>query len=176
MSTKSLAKTVAEQWEYTLQQYQKERPGAFCDDDLLDWALENGYADLPKPNPRAVLKRDLKKTLRAARMHDPQGRKVRAMLPIRVDAMDANGQRIFEVVWDHIHKMSLDHALTTFDQRDVNINKQKRSATRDLESCLENNPNVAGHKLQFQFDFMTEEPEVQVVETVEESGTGVNPR
>lgn len=143
---------------------------AFSDDELLDWAIENGYADLPKPNPRAILKRDLKRALRAARIHDPQGRKVREMLPVKTDAVDAAGNGIFEMIWDHIHEMTLDHALAAFDQRDANINKQKRSASRDLQSCLENNPNVAGHESQFLFDFMTEEPEKQVVEEVEESG------
>ena len=76
-------------------------------------------------------------------------------------------------MWDHIHEMSLDHALTSFDQRDANINKQKRSASRDLQSCLENNPNVAGHESQFQFDFMTEE---QTVEEIQESGRPTKPR
>ena len=81
--------------------------------------------------------------------------------------------KVSDVVWDHIHEMSLGHALASFDQRDININKQRRAATRDLQSCLDNNPNVAGHESQFQFDFMTEE---QVVETVEESGRPARPR
>ncbi len=176
MSTKSLAKTSVEYWRFVRKQYQKEHSGAFSDDKLLDWALENGYADLPKPNPRAILKRELKRALRAARIHDLQGRKVREMLPAMIEAVDSAGNRVFEVMWDHIHEMSLDHALTSFDQRDANINKQKRSASRDLQSCLENNPNVAGHESQFEFDFMTEKSEVQVVEEIQESGTPAKPR
>lgn len=176
MSTKSLAKTGTEYWISVLRQYQKEHPGAFSDDRLLDWALENGYADLPKPNPRAILKRKLKQTLRAARIHDLQGRKVRQLLPAKVEAVDANGNRVFEVMWDHIHEMSLKHALESFDQRDANINKQEHAASRDLRSCLENNPNVAGHEPQFLFDFMSEESEAQVVEEIQESGRPANPR
>jgi len=83
---------------------------------------------------------------------------------------------VSEVIWDHIHEMSLDHALNSFDQRDANINKQKRSATRDVQSCLDNNPNVAVHKTLFQFDFITEEVEKQVVESIEESRTPNKPR
>ncbi len=176
MSRISLRKTSTEYWEFVWKQFKNEHPGAFSDDKLLDWVLENDYADLPKPNPRTILKRELKKALRTARIHDPQGRRVREMLPVRTDAVDAAGNRIFEVIWDHIHEMTLDHALASFDQRDTNINKQKHSASRDLQSCLENNPNVAGHESQFQFDFMTEEPEEQIVEEIQESGRPPQPR
>ncbi len=176
MSTKNLAKTSTEYWIFVRKLFQKEHPGAFSDNELLDWALENDHVDLPKPNPRAILKRELKRTLRAARIHDLQGRKVREMLPAKVEAVDAAGNRIFDVMWDHIHEMTRDHALASFDQRDTNINTQKRAASRDLQSCLENNPNMAGHELQFQFDFMTEESEVQVVEEIQESGRPPKPR
>lgn len=101
---------------------------------------------------------------------------MRQLLPAKVEAVDANGNRVFEVMWDHIHEMSLKHALESFDQRDANINKQKHAASRDLRSCLENNPNVAGHEPQFLFDFMSEESEAQVVEEIQESGRPANPR
>ncbi|MHC4401184.1 MAG: hypothetical protein ACYTG0_16035 [Planctomycetota bacterium] len=170
MSKRSLARTLTQQWESIWREYQSEHPGAFADDDLLDWALKQDLVDLPRTNPRALLKRQLKRALRAARIRDPQGRKVREMLAVKTEAMDANGNRIFEVVWDHIHEMSLDHALTSFDQRDRNINKQRLVATKDVQSCLDNNPNVVGHESQFVFDFMTEETEAQIVETIEDSG------
>jgi len=112
----------------------------------------------------------VKKAARAARIRDPQNRKVRAMLPVKVKKTDESGNLLLcEVVWDHIHKMSCDHALLAFEQRDENINKQKRAATRDLESCLENNPNVQGKKQKFLFDFMLEEHEASVVEEIEET-------
>ena len=176
MSTKSLAKTGTEYWIFVRKLFQKEHPGAFSDDKLLEWAFANDYVDLPKPNPRAILKRELKRTLRTARIHDLQGRKVREMLPARIEAVDAAGNRVFDVMWDQIHEMTLHHALTSFDQRDANINKQNRSASRDLQSCLKNNPNVAGHESQFQFDFMAEESEVQVVEEIQESERPTKPR
>ena len=176
MSKRSVAKTEAEYLKYVLIQFKKEHSGAFSDDELLDWALENDYVDLPKPNPRAILKRQLKRMLRGARIHDPQGRKVREMLAAREEPVDAAGNKVFPVMWDHIHEMSLKHALNSFEQRDENINKQKQSASRDLQSCLENNPNVAGHESNFLFDFMTKEPETQVVEAIQETGTPAKPR
>jgi len=168
MSTRSMGKSKTEYWEYVLQQFRKSHPGAFSDDEFLDWALEQNYVDLPRPNPRMILKREVKRALRAARVRDPQGRLVREMLPVKIEATDG-GKKDREVVWDHIHEMSLDHALTTFDQRDININEQKQAASRDVRSCLDNNPNVKGHESQFEFDFMLGEPEMQVVETAEDS-------
>ena len=72
--------------------------------------------------------------------------------------------------------MSLDHALLTFDQRDANINNQKSSAIRDVESCLENNPNVQGHEAQFEFEFMVGGQEAPIVEEIEETGAPNRPR
>lgn len=77
-----------------------------------------------------------------------------------------------DVVYDHIHSMTVDHALLAFDQRNGNITKQKRSATRDLQSVLDNNPNVKGHEEKFLFDFLDEAPETSLVEKVTESPTG----
>jgi hypothetical protein len=143
---------------------------------LLDWALEKRYVELPRLNPRAILRRRLKGVLRSARIRDPQGRIVREFLPVRTDAVDAAGNKIFAVIWDHLHEMSLEHALTAFDQRDANINRQKRSARRDLQSCLENNRNMAGHEQRFLFGFTTEDAEPHVVEEVQESKTRIKPR
>jgi hypothetical protein len=176
MLQKNLANTVPEHWAFVCREYRKGHPGRFSDDGLLDWALKKGYVDLPRPNPRAILRRQLKGVLRSARIRDPQGRKVREFLPVRTDAVDMAGNKVFQVIWDHIHEMSLEHALTAFDQRDANINRQKRSARRDLHSCLENNPNVEGHGSQFLFDFMTEGTEPQVVEEIRESKTRIKPR
>jgi len=165
--------TRAEYWESLWRRFRSKHPGAFSDDALLDWALKEGRVDLPCLNPRAALKRELKRALRAARIRDPQNRRVREMLPMKVKDEDG---KVVDVVWDHIHQMSLDYALTTFDQRDIDINKQRQAASRDAQSCLDNNPNVVGHESQFQFDFMLEEREEQIVETVQESGNPPRPR
>lgn len=71
--------------------------------------------------------------------------------------------------------MSLDHALTSFSQRDEVITKQKRAASRDLDSCLENNPNVKEHQQLFQFAFMEEEPVAIVEEKISEIAIQSNP-
>ena len=66
--------------------------------------------------------------------------------------------------------MSADFALSAFSQRDENIDKQRRSATRDVQSFLDNNPNAKGHEKQFGvFSFMLEEAAPVVVETVQET-------
>ena len=93
-----LRKSGTEMWQFIVRQYRNEIPGPFCDEDVLDWALDKGFAELPEVNPRAILRRDLKRALRASRMSDPQGRKVRVMVPIKQEAIDANGNRVFRVV------------------------------------------------------------------------------
>ena len=156
-------------WLGLKDRFVKENPGPFRAEDLIDWAIENGLADEPRIHPRRIMTQKLKRAFRSARIRDKQGFIVREMLPAKIERADENGNLIFDLVWDHIHEMSLDHAFMAFDQRDENISKQKKSATRDLKSCLKNNPNVQGHELQFQFGFMTEEPQEQVVDELKES-------
>ena len=172
MSKASSAKKAADHWRSLWRQYQSEHPGPFRPGNVVDWAVENGLADLPKINPRTILVRDLKRAAREVKITDPQERVVREMLPARVPFFDENGQMYLDVVYDHIHSMALDHALLAFDQRDGNITKQKRSATRDLQSVLDNNPNVKGHEEKFLFDFLDDAPVAQSVEKVTESPTG----
>jgi hypothetical protein len=62
--------------------------------------------------------------------------------------------------------------LTHFSQRDETIEKQKRSATRDLASALDNNPNLMNCSEQFKFAFMTEDPVQQIEQRIEESTGG----
>ena len=170
MSKKNTGRTEAEMWELILLRYKKANPGAFRSEDVVEWALQEGLADLPRVDPKAILKRKLKSAMRRMRMVDPQGRKVRKMLPAKIaTAIDENGTELFDIVWDHIHEMSLDHALLSFDQRDENIQKQKRSATRDLDSSLDNNPNLEGCREQFEFGFMVEEVAEQIVEVISET-------
>ena len=92
------------------------------------------------------------------------------MLPAAVPHFDEDGQMYLKVVYDHIHTMSVDHAMLVFDGRDTNITKQRRSATRDLASFLDNNPNAKGHESQFVFGFMAceEAPRPQPVERIAE--------
>jgi hypothetical protein len=153
------------------QQYQHEYPGSFRAEDLVEWALEEGLIDLPKVNRKRLLVLKARQAARASRIQDKQGRTVREVLPAKIPLkVDENGNiLLFEVRYDHIHTMSADHALLSFDQRDENIKKQQRSATRDLESFLENNPHAEGRQRLFDFDFVREDAGVQVVEKVEET-------
>ncbi|MEM6469230.1 MAG: hypothetical protein AAF802_06640 [Planctomycetota bacterium] len=167
-----MAKTESEIWKDISREYQKHHPGPFRLDDVVEFALANGMADLPTVDPKAILKKRFSEAMRRMRMNDPQGRRVRTMLVAKVPSglVDENGNLLFDLKYDHIHTMSVDHALNAFEQRDNNITKQRKSATRDLESFLENNPNAIGHEYQFEFDFMKEGDEEQVVETISETG------
>lgn len=159
MSTVSLAKKDCDQWQLLWEEYQKSHPGAFGVEAFTDWCLENDRTNLPKVNPKTILHRRIKKALREIRIKDPDGAIVRGMLPAKTPIVDSKGNMVFDVQWDHIHKMSADHALLSFDQRDGNIKKQRRSANRDLSSFLKFNPNAKGHEHAFLFSFMDEDSE-----------------
>ena len=64
MSKKNTGRTEAEMWELIWLQYQRENPGAFRSEDVVDWALKKGLADLPRMDPKAILKRKLKSAMR----------------------------------------------------------------------------------------------------------------
>ncbi|MBM79935.1 MAG: hypothetical protein CMJ78_04995 [Planctomycetaceae bacterium] len=97
---------------------------------------------MPKLDPMKILKQQARQAIRRARVVDPQGHTVKAMIPAKVPtSVDANGNMLlFEVRYDQIHTMSLSHALQAFDQADERLTKQKRAAARNVESFLENNP------------------------------------
>lgn len=159
MSKASLAKkSECEEWQALWEKFQKERPGAFGVAPFTEWCLANGHADLPKVNPLAILHRKIRQALREVRTRDPDGTLVRGMLPAKVPAVDENGNMTFDVEWDSIHRMSADHALLSFEQRDQNIGKQRRSANRDLQSFLKFNPNAKGHESDFRYFSFMDDP------------------
>ena len=176
MSKVRVTSTQGEQLIAIKDRFLKEHPGPFHARDVIAYAVTNGLADLPKTNPLRILEGQLKRALRASRIRDAQGRTVREMVAAKMDRVDENGNMVIDVVWDHLHTMSLDHALQSFDQRDENISKQRRSATRDVQSCLENNPNLKGHEQLFLFDFALEDEEAQVVEEIAETPKAPKPR
>lgn len=172
MSAVSLARSSADHFKDAWTKYQDAFPGSFRAEDFIDWAVERGLVDEPRINPRKLLVRDAKRAMRSIKFTDTQGREnVREMIPAKVPRIDAKGNRVFEVFWDHIYKMSVDHAFLAFTQQDENIVKQKKAATRNVQSFLDNNPNAPGTADQFVFAFMTDEPVQQVVETLSESPT-----
>lgn len=180
MSNRSLAKpkTNLEYWQWAWRKYQREHPGPFVAEHFVDWGLTNKVFDLPRVNPVKILIRKAKAAARAARIKDKQGRTVRELLPAKVPLeFDEHGNALlFEVRYDHIHSMSANHALLAFDQRDENIEKQRNSASRDLASFLDNNPNAKGREHQFTFNFQREEAEKQVVQKIEASSPKNKPR
>jgi hypothetical protein len=148
--------------------YRKEH-GAFEMEDVTEWILANGLLPEPTIDPKKALTRKLKLAARRKRFRDAQGRSVRELVAAKIERVDSRGNKMIDVVWDHLHEMSLSHALMVFSQREEIIDKQCRAATRDVESSIENNPNLAGRESQFVFSFMREAPAEQVVEELAET-------
>jgi hypothetical protein len=169
MSKKSLAKTEAEWLLEFINDRRRATSSAVRLEDVAQYVLDNNLYPVRPESPHRVLTRKLKRVARKQRFIDARNRRVRTFIPTKIEAIDENGNRYIEVVWDHLHEMDLHHALAAFDQRDQNITKQRRAATRDVESFLEFNPNAQGHEEQFRFAFMSEEPQPQVEQSLEES-------
>ncbi|MGQ0633955.1 MAG: hypothetical protein ACT4QC_05060 [Planctomycetaceae bacterium] len=169
MSRKSMGKTTDEVYLDLFEQYRKLHPGAVRMEDVGLWIENQRLLPSPRVSAASIHTRKLKQAARRKRMKDGKGRTVREWLAVKVERMTANGQKVFDVIWDQLHEMSLDHALSAFGQRDDVIAKQKRSATRDVESCLDFNPNVKGHEDQFLFAFMDEAPVPVVTEKIGET-------
>ena len=169
MFTKSLAKSHDEFCGKSMDSYRNRFGGGYRMEEVADWIVDNELLPEQKINQRRIITRKLKQAAQRRRFRDPQGRTVRHTLAAKYKRIDGNGNMILDVVWDYLHEMSLDHALTSFSQRDENIEKQRLAATRDVHSVLDNNPNARGYGSQFRFGFMLEEPMPIVVETVEET-------
>ena len=169
MLRKNLAKSHDEFVWDLMDSYRDLIGGGYRMEDLSEWILKNEFLPPPIISSKKLLTRTLKQVARRRRFKDPQGRTVRQIIPAKHKRFDENGNMFMDVVWDYLHEMSADHALTHFSQRDENIEKQKLAATRDVLSCLENNPNVQGLENQFKFGFMVEEPMPIVVEKIEET-------
>ena len=155
-------------WDF-IEAYRKEHERAFRMENVAKWILDNELLPPPRVHPVRLMTRTLKQAARRRRFRDTQGRTVRQALAVKVKHVDAKRNLFFVVVWDYLHEMSLDHALAACSQRDENIEKQRLAAARDVQSILDNNPNVAQHKGQFKFNFMREEPVVVVHEALEET-------
>ena len=112
MSRKSLAKTHDEVYRDLLNRYRIEFGGAVRMEDVGQWIEDNQLL----PNPRIVAARvharKLRQAARRSRFQDAQGRKVRTMVPAKVEKVDRHGNKILEVIWDHLHESSLTHLLT----------------------------------------------------------------
>jgi hypothetical protein len=175
MSRKNLVgfkkKTFSQEYFDLIVRYRAEHGPGVRLEDIGKWIADTKQLPDPKVSPARYHTRNLKNAARRSRSVDPQKRKHRTMVPAKFEKVDAAGNLVFDVIWDFLHEASLTHLLTHFSQRDETIDKQKRSATRDVESALDNNPNLAGCKDQFQFGFMTEEPLPQVQQSIEESET-----
>lgn len=170
MSTKSLARSHDEIVWDTVLEYRRRFGDEFRFEDVTKWIRKNRLLPDPKSNPERLMTRMLKQTARRRRCRDPQDRIVREILARKVPRVDAHGNKYFEVVWAFLNDMSLDFALAACKAREENIGKQQRAAANDVESMLDNNPNVCGHRERFlQFAFMHEMPAPVIEETISET-------
>jgi hypothetical protein len=149
--------------------YQREHPGPARMDQVAEWVCQQGLWEPRKVRPTTILTRELKRAARESRVTDPQGRKLRAMLPAKIERVDIHGNRVFDVVWDHVFEMSAHHGLLFLSQQYENIEKQCRSHNRVKVSVLENNPNFREVQLDlFDYDFRyaTGERKTQRIEKI----------
>jgi hypothetical protein len=152
--------------------YQEQYPGPVRMGMVAKWICQQELWEPRKIRPEVILTRELKHAARESRVTDPQGRKLRAMLPAKLERMDIHGNRIFDVVWDHVFEMSAHHGLLFLSQQYENIEKQCRAHSRVKESVLQNNPNFGTVQLSlFDYDFRyaTGNKKSQNVEKIEES-------
>ena len=131
MSRKSLAKTHDEVYMDLVNRYRIEFRA------LSGWKTwGSGLEDNQLlPNPRIVAARvharKLRQAARRSRFQDAQGRKVRTMVPAKVEKVDRHGNKILEVIWDHLHESSLTHLLTHFTQHNKRL-KSRSGPPREI--------------------------------------------
>jgi hypothetical protein len=122
-------------------------------DFVAAWALNEGKI---KPSRRSMIKEVARQFSRAAhRRHhrDQQGRRVRTYHAAKYQKMTANGQLVFETMWDHIETMNTDFWRMSSSQRLSQIAGECRSLKRDDDSFADNNPNAAGYVSNLTFNF-----------------------
>jgi|GEM_PF-2567520 len=170
MSVKNTARKIDDVYMDHFHEFRDRCGRAVRMEEVAKWIHDNQLIPDPHVDPVKLHVRKLKQAARKKRIRDLKGRVVREVVAVKIEKMTAGGQKILDVMWDYLHEMSLDNSLTHFDQRDQNITKQRLAATRDMESCLDFNPNVAGCRGQFVFGFIMEEAaRPAVAETIEES-------
>jgi hypothetical protein len=122
--------------QYLMDQYRASHPDEGPDvwpHLVADWAIENGLWEPLPVSPREQLRRLLSRSLRETYMLDPQGREVRANLPIVEEVVTKDGPK------------RLSHWFPLFDTPGkvarVSFSLRRRAALADV--------------LQLHFDFMS---------------------
>ena len=154
MLRRRIVKSYNDQLVDYIRAYQKRHPGPVRMNKVAAWVYQQGLWEPRKISPVVILTRELKHAARESRITDPQGRKLRAMLPAKLERIDIHGNRIFNVVWDHVFEMSTHHGLLFLSQQYENIEKQCRAHNRVKASIVDNNPNFGSVQLSlFDYDF-----------------------
>jgi hypothetical protein len=172
MLRRRIATTYNDQLMGYIKAYQKQHPGPARMSQVAAWVCQQGLWEPRRISPSTLLTRELKHAARESRITDPQGHRLRAMLPAKLERMDINGNKVFDVVWDHVFEMSAHHGLLFLSQQYENIEKQCRSHNRVKASVLKNNPNFQKVQLglfDYDFRYTTGETKSQSVNKIEES-------
>jgi hypothetical protein len=169
MSKTNMELTLDEQYLVVFHEYRQLIGAGVRVKDVAKFIVENEKIPKPSVDLVALHARKLKHAIRRARIRDLCGRQIQPVVAIKIEKMTAGGQKVFDVIYDYLHQMSLDHALSHFEQKDSNISKQRVASTRNLQSCLDFNPNIKGHEDKFRFLFVMEASGGVVEEVIEES-------
>jgi hypothetical protein len=133
---------------------------------IADWAIESGRWAEKSHDLRKELARKIARTCKRRHFRDNQGRLVREMLPAKFEKTLPDGQKILDVVWDHLHTMSDDHFQVSQRQRHDQWLGMGRAMKQDLESYYDNNPN-AGEPIQLSLlDMLEDKHTEQVVDVI----------
>lgn len=124
---------------------------------IAAWIVNEGKWIPPRSNVISDLKKRLARAARKMHHRDAQGRRVRTMHAAKYQRLTANGQLVFETIWDQLETMSEDHAMVSFTQRYGLIERQSQSLNTDICSFVDNNQNAQTlavlRQMHFTFNF-----------------------
>lgn len=157
MSTSLVGRSNSQTYLMTkfLREYQAEHgKGPVSFSSVAVWLLNNKKWSPPIANVVSDLSKRLARAARKLHHIDVQGRRVRTMHAARYQTLTANGQLVFETIWDQLEIMSEDHARVSFTQRYNHIDRECKSLNTDMASFADNNKNASlARQLEFTFNF-----------------------
>ena len=133
MSTTNTDKTVDEQYLALFAEYRELVGKGVRVKEFARWIADNKKLPEPVVDIAVLHARRAKNAIRRKRVRDLCGRQIQPVVAIQIEKMTRGGQKVMDVIYDYLHGMSLDHALTHFEQKDKNIGKQRKASTRNLQ-------------------------------------------
>ena len=176
MSKKSLAKPYSEALIEIIEEFREERGHEpFSMWDVAQWAIANRRWIREQGSAEKELSKHLSKAANHQHHTDPQGRRVRSLIPAKYPKPTAGGQMTFEVLWDEVATMSFEHAEIALNQSHQQALGMCQSIKNIQDTFNENNPNAADRQIQLDFNFgfaLESASQEQPVEELRPSGPG----